>query len=398
MKNLLIRLIGLLLSVLCAVAQPQFGNGVIYPAVTYSQLPSAAAATNRSFDVTDCLTSTCAAGGGTILARVRSNGAAWVVVGGGSGGDVVGPASATDLAVAIYDGITGKIVKNSVVTISSGGNISTAGTGSFGVGSASAGAIELYQGTILTPAANSILWSAPAVVTAYNVVMPGSAATGVWLSTAVSTVETITHVGINGSGNRIASIDTGTADGCAQVASGKITSSGSACGGGTAFAAGVGHYAPFGYGYASTAYTAAANAVLMVEFTAPMTMSLQKIFGYQESGAANMAFAIYDSAGNFIAKTAERSGANDFAVAFASAQTLTGASTYYLAFSTDNNTAISSVITNSSVSFLNYDSGSPRRFTCNTGATWLAGVVTFPVTCVARTLANGVLPWVALSK
>ena len=39
----------------------------------------------------------------------------------GSGGDVVGPASATDNAVARFDGTTGKLIQNSVVTISDTG-------------------------------------------------------------------------------------------------------------------------------------------------------------------------------------------------------------------------------------------------------------------------------------
>lgn len=43
-----------------------------------------------------------------------------------AGGDVTGPSSATDLAVAIYDGTTGKLIKNSLATISSTGSISAA--------------------------------------------------------------------------------------------------------------------------------------------------------------------------------------------------------------------------------------------------------------------------------
>jgi hypothetical protein len=43
---------------------------------------------------------------------------------GGAGGNVVGPASATDLAIAIYDGATGLLLKNSLVTIDSAGKIS----------------------------------------------------------------------------------------------------------------------------------------------------------------------------------------------------------------------------------------------------------------------------------
>jgi hypothetical protein len=48
-----------------------------------------------------------------------------VVSGGGLGGDVVGPASATDTAIATFDGVTGKLIKNNAsVTIAS--NIITA--------------------------------------------------------------------------------------------------------------------------------------------------------------------------------------------------------------------------------------------------------------------------------
>jgi hypothetical protein len=41
---------------------------------------------------------------------------------------VEGPGSATPTAIAIYDGYTGKLIKNSLVTIDSSGNISTPGT------------------------------------------------------------------------------------------------------------------------------------------------------------------------------------------------------------------------------------------------------------------------------
>jgi hypothetical protein len=39
-----------------------------------------------------------------------------VVSGGGLGGDVVGPASATDTAIATFDGVTGKLIKNNAST------------------------------------------------------------------------------------------------------------------------------------------------------------------------------------------------------------------------------------------------------------------------------------------
>lgn len=47
---------------------------------------------------------------------------------GGGSGDVVGPASATDNAVARFDTTTGKLIQNSAVTIDDSGNIATAGT------------------------------------------------------------------------------------------------------------------------------------------------------------------------------------------------------------------------------------------------------------------------------
>jgi len=43
-------------------------------------------------------------------------------------GDVVGPASATDTAIVLYDGTTGKLIKNSICTISATGHISCAVT------------------------------------------------------------------------------------------------------------------------------------------------------------------------------------------------------------------------------------------------------------------------------
>src|SRR5690606_34323419 len=52
-------------------------------------------------------------------------GVVWSVAGGG--GDVVGPAGATDSAIALFDAGTGKVLKNSLVTIDGSGNISTPG-------------------------------------------------------------------------------------------------------------------------------------------------------------------------------------------------------------------------------------------------------------------------------
>lgn len=47
---------------------------------------------------------------------------------GNSGGDVVGPASSTDNAVARFDGTTGKLLQNSVAILDDSGNLSGIGT------------------------------------------------------------------------------------------------------------------------------------------------------------------------------------------------------------------------------------------------------------------------------
>jgi len=66
------------------------------------------------------------AGVGLVLTSDGSGNATWQSVAGT--GDVVGPASATDSGIAVYDGITGKLLQNSSVTIDPSGNIATAGT------------------------------------------------------------------------------------------------------------------------------------------------------------------------------------------------------------------------------------------------------------------------------
>jgi len=56
----------------------------------------------------------------------KDNGTASVVAvgGGGGSGDVVGPSSATDNAVARFDATTGKLIQNSVLIVDDSGNVS----------------------------------------------------------------------------------------------------------------------------------------------------------------------------------------------------------------------------------------------------------------------------------
>jgi len=90
-----------------------------------------------------------------------SGGTGAVTINATNSGDVVGPASATDNAVARFDTTTGKLIQNSTVTIDDSGNIVTVGTldvqggtitdttGALGITSASANNITISPGGTL---------------------------------------------------------------------------------------------------------------------------------------------------------------------------------------------------------------------------------------------------------
>jgi len=67
-------------------------------------------------------------------------------------GDVVGPASATDTAIALYDGVSGKLIQDSLVTVDGSGNISTPGT----VDGLDVGALDTDLETFSLPASTTI--------------------------------------------------------------------------------------------------------------------------------------------------------------------------------------------------------------------------------------------------
>src|ERR1035437_2769260 len=57
-----------------------------FPESTFTGLPTPAGGnTGWRYTVTDCLTSACTAGGGSVQADLRSTGSAWVVISGGGG-------------------------------------------------------------------------------------------------------------------------------------------------------------------------------------------------------------------------------------------------------------------------------------------------------------------------
>lgn len=122
---------------------------------------------------------------------------AWATpAGGGSGCTTSGSAG----QVLTDDG-AGGCASNSSLTIS-GGNVSTTGTLSAGGAAGAAGAFRPLAGTANGHAtASTIVVEAPAAVTAYELVLPGSSSTGFLLGTDASNVNTITNVGSSGSGN-----------------------------------------------------------------------------------------------------------------------------------------------------------------------------------------------------
>jgi len=114
------------------------------------------------------------------------------VVTGAFNGDVVGPATATDNAIVRYDGATGKLIQNSVVTIADAtGNM--AGVGTLGVGAITTSGALTYGGVTLnnavTGTGNMVLSTSPTLVTPAlgtpsSVVLTN--ATGLPISTGVS--------------------------------------------------------------------------------------------------------------------------------------------------------------------------------------------------------------------
>lgn len=126
----------------------------------------------------------------------QSTGLVWGTCGVGTG-DVVGPASAVDNAIARFDTTTGKLIQNSSVTIDDSGNLSTAGTVTSGAGGSVAGTVELGEGTAPSLVANTFSVYAPTDVAAGGLayVVPAAAATGLMYATNASGIMTITHDG-----------------------------------------------------------------------------------------------------------------------------------------------------------------------------------------------------------
>lgn len=94
----------------------------------------------------------------------------WPPEGAGGTGDVVGPASATENAVARFDGTTGKLIKNSLVLIDDAGNVSGI-TGISTSGDATVGGnLTVVGTTTLATTLSGVLKAASGVVSASLIV------------------------------------------------------------------------------------------------------------------------------------------------------------------------------------------------------------------------------------
>ena len=158
-----------------------------------------------------------------------------VIGGGGAGsgtGDVVGPASSTDNAIARYDSTTGKLLQNSAVTIDDSGNIVTAGSITSGSGSGAAGYIELGQGTAPTAGTTSVKLYGNSAITSYIMRVPSAAGTGFILGTNTAGNVVQTFVGFTGTGDVVRTTGAQTAGRCVEIdASGNHIAASGACGG-----------------------------------------------------------------------------------------------------------------------------------------------------------------------
>lgn len=90
------------------------GNGTAISAATGADLPAMTATVGGAVPTPPNNTTTFLRGDGTFATPT-----------GGGTGDVVGPASATDTAVALFSGTTGKLIKNSLLTVDVNGRFTT---------------------------------------------------------------------------------------------------------------------------------------------------------------------------------------------------------------------------------------------------------------------------------
>jgi len=105
---------------------------------------------------------------------------------------VVSSGSLTSTALVTGGGTTTLQTPSATATLDSSGNISTPGSISTGAGGSAAGALQMTQGTAPSAGTTAITLHAPASVTSYRMVLPGTSPTGFMRAADSSNVSTIT--------------------------------------------------------------------------------------------------------------------------------------------------------------------------------------------------------------
>ena len=181
----------------------------------YYYVVSVAGSTNLN-GITDWLVGDWAVYNGTVWQKVDNTDA---------GGDVVGPASATDNAIARFDTTTGKLIQNSVVTVDDTGavtgvttlaastasvvDLSVTGTLSFDAAQGTAGQVLTSAGTGATPT-----WTTPTTGTVTSV----AATVPSFLSVAGSPITTSGTLALTYSGTALPLANGGTGQTTANTA------------------------------------------------------------------------------------------------------------------------------------------------------------------------------------
>lgn len=122
MKQLLI-VLTLIFAAPMLPAQTKLAYGDFDPPLAYASLPTASGVTGQQFRVTDCLTTACTAGGGSIQAKLFSNGTTWQLV--SNNGGVSASGTLTSGKCVTGAGTTVVQVPSSVCGVDSSGNLTS---------------------------------------------------------------------------------------------------------------------------------------------------------------------------------------------------------------------------------------------------------------------------------
>jgi hypothetical protein len=315
--------------------------------------------------------------------------------GGGGSGNVTGPGSSTDTAIAKFNGTNGQTIQNSGVTIDSSDNVSTPGNITSGVGSGNAGSHDFVAGTSLSIAANSFGWGAgSAMTTSVRLESPNAAPAahslmvlGAPTSNKASWAYKVLPDCQDSGGNHLNftqstdALSCGTSGGASSLFS----------------TSGTGHWYPFDAFWSVTSITPLLNTTVPTywEFAVPATFTLTEIRGHQTGAGNHYAFAIYDSTCTRVVtgSTVTSSAYAPFVSTVASTTLTPGV--YFLAMASGDDAAVGIYGQNSTLGPLVLNAATVKRIF--TGSNTISGTttITFPSTCGTRSARSVDEPAVA---